>query len=525
MGKKRGRPRKKPLEPAPEIEGQENFPGMNGLQVEPETEAEPEYGQMPELHLGESAGPVAPVVEQSERARFETPVEPDVLVTSHETFRQLGQFFDSLPNRSRFELQVWRCDPNAPHNFKKREWCGRIPLPEGMTLEEALDKEFGGGVYFWRLACDGRHSSRSDLPGDLQAMPMLGYVRLATPPKDERAEGEREAREQHLYERLEKVQREKEDAMLGLLKDMLRESKSNAASGTDSLVKMMTVMMTAQAQQMQMQQANAQQQSNFLLQLLAMNEKKGSEAREERDELFRVLLEGVRNDATGDKPFSHTLVEQLPKILEGLAKVPALAQASPRAQAPLPPPPPPPPQVPAPVVVQPGVVSGSARHGVAAPPVPAQPVPEDLSRRSPAGAEPDDYPTSIAKCCIRHWQGGAPASEAAAAVEAIGTEDNFNDLLDTDPEAVVGFLAMGFAAANNVQAPPELLAYARATLQTLHDAYPEEPPAPAAPTPLPAPGFAPGIAEGLRPGKPVPEAKVEEKKNVEAGPAAPAASG
>jgi len=451
------------------------YPDSNGMAApNPEDEAEAQLGMFPgappPVPVPEFPS-VAPETASSQRSRFESPVREDVLVTSHETMENLSQFFGNLPDRERFDVAVWRCDPQSPQNQRKRAWKGRVPLPTSYTLEEGIDREFGGGVYYWRLGFEGRHASRSDLPADYQALPMAGYIRLETAAKGEEAAPV--GVDPLLEARLQKAEGAQSE-LLGFLKEMVRDKKDTASKDSDAMTKLMTVVLAANQSQMQAMQQQAANQQQFLLAMLTMTEKKASEAREQKDSMMQLMMEAVRGETSGDKPMATTLIENLPRILEGLAKVPGLAQPSPRVAPPvqaLPPAPPQPIQTKAPVPV------------VVAPPA-AAPVAED-------------YPTAIARRCIAGWQGREPADKCADAIEELGTDENFNDLLDTDQAQVIAFLAVGFKAANNIEAPDELKQYARAVLAELHERYPDnapEPMAPAGPVPQPVPVPAPAPA-------------------------------
>jgi len=411
-------------------------------------QAQPPYAGMPP-----AAGP-APVVAASERARFETPVGEDVLVTSHEDYARLANFFLALRDRSRYKLAVYDC-VNGRRVRQGAVYLGPIEVPANGMIEEAIDAHFGGGDYWWRLMFDGHWASRDNLPGDFQGMATSDFLSLGTSKKP------RPLAQQQVEAKKDATEVVKNDAMIDLLKEMVRDSKRSESGAADGLTKIMTVMLTASQQQMAMMQAQAQQQQAFLMQLLAINEKKGSEAREQRDEMLGILMESIKGQATGEKSMGQTLVENLPRILEGMGKIPALSQPSPRhAPAALPAP------VPPPAVVAPGQVTAAAPRPVPAP--------------APAPAEPD-YPSDLATECVNSFEAGRNHLDCADRVEQLGTDDNFNDLLDTEPEKVVNFLAMGYKAARKAEAPPQLLNYARQVLAELHRRYPEQDNAAAAP--------------------------------------------
>jgi len=410
-------------------------------------------GLPPYAPLPVAAGP-APTVASSERARFETPVGGEVLVTTHEDYGRLANMFSSLPDRSRYKLAIYEC-VNGKRVRQGAVYLGPIEIPSNGMLEEAIDAMFGGGDYYWKLQLDGHWAGRADLPGDFQGMPLSDFLSLGTAKK---------ARKEPVSETGKAPAADiRGDAMIELLKEMVRDSRKTENSGADGLTKIMTVMLTASQQQMGMMQAQAQQQQAFLMQLLAINEKKGSEAREQRDEMLGILMESIRGQATGEK----SMGQSLPRILEGMAKIPALSQPSQRA-LPAQPQPAAVPQVPAPAPA----------------PVPA-----------PAPTAEPDYPSDIAAECVASFEARRGHLDCADRIEKLGTDDNFNDLLDTEPEKVVAFLAMGYQAARKAGAPAELLQYARQVLAELHRRYPEEA-APAAPVvqaslTVPAPAPAP----------------------------------
>jgi len=405
---------------------------------------------------------VAPETASSQRTRFESPVREDVLVTSHETMENLSQFFGNLPDRERFDVAVWRCDPQSPQNQRKRAWKGRVPLPTSYTLEEGIDREFGGGVYYWRLGFEGRHASRADLPADYQALPMAGYIRLETAAKSEE---ESPGVDPQLEARLQKAEGAQSE-LLSFLKEMVRDKKDSASKDSNAMTSLMTVVLAANQSQMQAMQQQAANQQQFLLAMLTMTEKKASEAREQKDGMMQLMMEAVRGETSGEKSMSTTLIENLPRILEGLAKVPGLAQPSPRMAPPI--------QLP------PAPASAPA-------PVPVRPPAIVTVGPSPVPANPDDYPTVIAKRCIAGWQNKEAVGVCADAIEELGSDENFNDLMDTDQAQVIAFLAMGFKAANNIDCPEELQAYARAVLEELAARYPDEPEKTPAVTVVPVP--------------------------------------
>jgi len=474
----RGRPRKVA---EPEEEDKEL------VDEEPE-EVQTELFQQ-EDEAGDEAAELIPEKAETERRVYMRGPTGETESFDRENYNKLSNFLHDMPDRSNYSIMVWRVPLKGSGG---REYVGMMPLPD-KVLDEAIREEHGGGRYFWQLAYDGRFVRPDQLPPDLAAkdLKMAGYVTIAGNPKvkEEEGDGRGSAEIDDLRQHVEKTQQiasAQQDAMMGLLKEQLEDQKKRADSSGQSMIQLFTVLMAGMQQQQQTANQLAQQQTTFMMNMMQLQDKKSEEMHGGRENLLREIIElmkaGMNPDAP-QKPFGQVLLESLPSVLDKLQTVPALQNISPRKQAQM---------VPAaqPVRALPAAPVAAPVAAPEAPPVPAHRF----------VAEDNPYLTEVVKTVWDHYGNGRTPDDCANAVAKLGTDEQFDKLMETDNDFASVLVSGAWSAYKGGEPPSELLGYARAVHLELQRE--EEPPevkaesAPAAPE-LPAvPPAPPATASG-----------------------------
>ena len=508
-----------PAAPDPPQEGQEEGAGEG-----PELENGPgeEYGLAPVPLDGGLTGLSAQDGEQL----FEVEPAPGVNVYNLEAYHQLRNFFNALPNRHEYSLAIYTVDPDEQDVAHNRKWVKRIPLPDGI-LPEALSKRWGGGRYLWQLCYKNHMASRDDLPMRLKAMPLTGDVTVAGPSTilpARQAEAPAE-----LIERIEGIRQEAaqgNNAMMDLLKEQLREARKDQSGGAQSMVSLMTVLLTGMQSQAQAAQAVASQQANFLLTMMEKNEARHREASADREKSLQwavdLALKLSGQGGSGEPPtWWGAIIGNLDKFKDVLHELrPAFTQPSAERQAP----------APLPVQARPALPA-PPRPTVSAPPRSPAPAPPPVQANFEGFTEADSG--YVEDLCRAVWSGhkmGVPAANTAEVIAKLGTEDQFERLMNVQPGKLRDFIDRLYRQLSDQPADPALLDYVAAVHAELNaevEGEPEPAPVPApAPAPAPAPPAPPAVSpdtqfrqEVVPPGPPPPPAPAQGQAQAPAAPA------
>jgi hypothetical protein len=441
--------------------------GGDGLDEAPLPPFMPPAGVVPSLDGGLTG------ISATERDQvFEVAPSRGVRVFNREAYDNLRRFIGGLPNKSDFNLVIFRQDHDEPDVNRRRKYCGRIPIPSGL-LDEAIEAKWGGGDYFWQLGIQRQFASPRDLPPTLRGAALSGYICVDGPRK---AFGPAESAGSSALAGMDAIREAaaaSSSQMTELLKEQLRSARQEAGSSTQAIVGLMSVLLTGMQQQQQLAMQLGQQQTAFLMNIMNQQESRHREGAEDKERFLVTVLQavGVGGGDGGEpkKPWEKvvdTALAHAPQVLDVLkmflAKAPEVVLTPKDSPVPQLPPvrvPPPP----------------------AAPALPAAP---DPLARPPASvekvgafdlAEDGEYISAIINVTVRAWEGKLPVEAACTEVADQGAERQYEALLATDAEVIVKLINNLWTMHRGGQAPAELLAYCRQVHAMLLEGPPEEP--------------------------------------------------
>ena len=447
---------------------------------ETEEEAEAEEASQPDR--------LAPRKDEDARQVYLQAGDQDVQTFSKENYSRLAGFINQMPNRSSFGIFVYRLE-KVPGEGQKRRYLGHIELPGGL-LEHNLKEQFGGGEFFWQLAKDGMYAARTDLPADMNDVKLSGSCTVAGAARDLDAKPPAVA-----------VPNESQSAVMDVLKDQIKGMQKESSGSAQAMVQLMTVLMAGMQQQQNMAQQLASQQTTFMMNLMALQDKKTESMMAGKETLYKEIIDLMKNFAGGNsgepEGFGAMLLKAAPGILDKLSLLPGLSNVSPRKNPetlparPMSPPPRP------------------AAPAVPAAPAPVQAVPVPI----PGSAFTQDDEPYLTQMVAAVWEGfkaSAPIEATSEIVANLGTEEQFDKLLEQSNDWVSAVTQAAWASFKPAEAVPDgLLAYARAVHVELCSEVPAIPEArPAVFTVLPAvaPAVAPAAPAPAPPAAPGPSA-------------------
>lgn len=392
-----------------------------------------------EENLPGMEGGVAPQVATRDGVRFEGEIPADVSVIEEESYYRVRDFIGGRPDRSKFRLAFWRCDPDIPEDRTRHKWLGRFPIPEGI-LEEFLALKFGPGHYRWQLTLGTRFMSRRELPPTMRDIPMEGFVQVGEDrvPEDGRPFGDAGG---EVVERFAP-----QDDQAALMREVLAQVREDNKNQAGSMVAMMQVMLQGMQAQAGAAATLAQQQMTFLLKQMEERDRVYKESRAEKDDMWSRMFDVVREVGGGGEPRDATsrLIDNLPGIVGELNRLTVG-----RRDAPAP---------------------------AAANPTPVQALP------APAGQQEETEAVRIQKYVgevinefMRWHRRGKDAEFIASILEELGTDEEYDWLTSQDVEQVVGHLAELHKQFMKADAPADLLAKAREVFTLMGEAGEEEP--------------------------------------------------
>jgi hypothetical protein len=438
-----GRPRKA----RPEPEAPENDEGPSEAELEEILHEEGGNGR--EDQPIELDGGLTGISTEQNGQRFEVAPTPGVKVYNAEGYGRLRDFISALPNKSDFNICVWRCDPLEPDVMKKRKWLGRFPIPTTL-LEEAIERKWGGGHYRWQLGYMGRFAGNEDLPSTLRGGVNFGELSIEGPPR-EIAASSPAAPGTDAVARMEAIRAESANgqaAMMDLLKDQLKSSRQEQQGGANALVSLMTVLLTGMQQQQQLAIQMGQQQTNFLMSMMQQQTTGHKDALEEKERFLMTILQavGAGGGASGEKSTTEKVLEAVlsnaPKLLNVISEV---SRQAPQALVA--------PRPPAPVYQPAPALAGPPPAPAPAPAVPPQEF--EGFRFDVDGAYIGDLVKSVYSC----WQMKMPALHCVESIAQQGTEEQFERLVGADTPKVIALVNRLWAEHSGGEAPKELLAY------------------------------------------------------------------
>jgi hypothetical protein len=406
-----------------------------------------------DLMFAEEAAPpgVAPAVEQRDGMRFEGQVDPGVTVIAEENYNRLKDFVAGRPDKTKYRLALFRCDPQVPEDSSRRKWLGKVSLPDGI-LEDELERRWGPGTYRWQLAFVNRFVGRKDLPPTMQDIPLEGFVTVDGLPREALV--------------AEVDDSPADNGNIGLIREMLSLSREESKSQTASMVQMFGLLISGmQAQQAAAAQL-ATQQTQFLLNQMQMREQVFKETRAEKDGMWAKILEVVKDfggKGSDSRDTTDRLLDNLPTIIGELNKLtagrtPAAAPAAASAG-----------QATSPAQVQPGVETSEVRT--------------------------QKYVGEVLNEFVRWFRRGKDAEFIAGIISEVGGDDEYAWLMGQDTDTVVKYIGILHQQFLKAPAPPDMLAMATTVFSTLKKEWDEQQkePAPEAPAAQAAPA-APAVA-------------------------------
>lgn len=407
-------------------------------------------------------GGPAPTVVRREGKRFLSEPPAGSQVVNDDTYSALENLFQGRPERIKFRLAIFRLqEPDTAPG----EYLGRIPMPNDL-LEEVIARRWGPGHYRWQLSLTNRFAGAKDLPSDLRDLPLEGFVSVdaeiaAAVGWDGRAPGP--------LGEIPEILPAPPDPMtqvLALVKENQERDRQDRRESSNSMVQMMG--MVLQGVQAQANQAAelARQQSQFLLGQLQLAEVRHKEQRSEKDEMWKQMVDifretgGPRGEAADP---ALKIVEQLPSILQLLGDFGRQNPAAVKKGLPAPAPAPVPASAPAP-----------AQTG-------GQTVDEALR----------SYVAAIAGRFHEDWKATKTADEQAEALANLGSDEQYEWLLDQDDYMILATLNQLYQKSVGQRPPKEFSDRAVEVLRILREDAVDVPVAPDAPALAPAPAPAP----------------------------------
>ena len=393
-----------------------------------------------DLMFAEEATPpgVAPAVEQRDGMRFEGQVDPGVTVIAEENYNRLKDFVAGRPDKTKYRLALFRCDPQVPEDSSRRKWLGKVSLPDGI-LEDELERRWGPGTYRWQLAFVNRFVGRKDLPPTMQDIPLEGFVTVDGLPR-------------------EALVAEVDDAPadngnIGLIREMLSLSREESKSQTASMVQMFGLLISGmQAQQAAAAQL-ATQQTQFLLNQMQMREQVFKETRAEKDGMWVRILDVVKDfggRGSDNRDTTDRLIDNLPGIVGELNKL-TVGRTRPQEATP------------------------AAPATPATPAAPQQPETEEMRTQRYIGEVLNEF--------VRWFRRGKDANFIADIITEVGSDEEYAWLMGQETETVVKYIGILHQQFLKAPAPPEMLAMAQQVFSMLKADFdkpePEQPAAPA----------------------------------------------
>ena len=422
-----------------------------------EEDAEPAESGLPEAP--EPAGRtvrVQPLVAEDGRTRFEAAPDEDVYAISQRDYRQLAEFLDGLSDKDRYHLALWRCDPRMPAARKRQNYLpGGMEIPDGM-LEDSLSELHGPGVYRWQLLRDGRYASPDKLPPSLKGVGLAGYIQIAGKPliEGDGAGG------------LPMMPPPPADTGTELLRDLLQQQREDARNNRSEMADILRANTDGFKVQMSGMVETMKAQTMFLQHQLEQTRLETKERTAEKDGMWKEIV-GLVKDLRGEGDTRSTadrLLENAPLLIDKLQTA-GLFAAKPGA----------PPAAPAP-----------AQSGPPATPPPDRPM---------EGLKPEErnntlfmYITGLVNKLHSCYQSKVEPDLAAESISRIGTDAEFDWLMEQGEETVVSTVDSLHKRFKGAPAGEELLAYVRAVwAELLKETEPAAgPDAPAAPAAGPA---------------------------------------
>lgn len=397
-----------------------------------------------------AAREVKPRVEEDAHQRYESQPRRDIFTISRESYDSIREFLSSRGDRDTWSVALFRADPEWPENRKLWKYIpGQMPMPDGM-LEDAVNRKHGPGVYRWQLCKDGKYAGQDMLPPTLRGTSLNGWVSISQEDADDDDEVEMHGMP---------------SGALGtpdVLLEIIRSGRHDAQQNSAQMVDILRANADAFKVQMEVMVKQMEAQNTFLQAQLERDREESRRRQEEKDGMWKEIVGLVRDmrDGDGRSTVDRVIDGAVPLVRElagaGMFKVPSTAPVPTGATPP---------------------------PGAAPPPPPAQPNQPEMPQRPAQGLTDEErnnpvfmYVASLVNKLWQLYTGQVDIDLAAEQLERIGSDEEFDWLLqqgtDTVLQAVDGF----HARFKSGPAPKELLDYTRAVYAAIQEDNPADTP-------------------------------------------------